>query len=229
MRSFQYFAEHADNPFRLGRHQMHDFLPESLLWNPFKPHPIYDTTWQRHCDPFDQGQLGSCTANAALGCLMTAPLVKSAVYTEDDCVKLYELETRIDDRQIPGEYPPDDTGSTGPWSMIALQQEKVIRTWSHTRSTMGVLQMLQHGPVSFGSHWFQSMFTPVNGRIIVDPNSPVAGGHQYELRAVSVKKQTVSVCNSWGTSWGDGGYADLAWHDLDLLIRLGGDAVQPVL
>lgn len=180
---------------------------------------------------FNQGQLGSCTANAALGTLVTDPFGHPGIsYTEDDAVTLYELETRLDDSQIPGEYPPDDTGSTGPWSMLALEQQGRIKSFVHTRSAHHALLLLNTGPISVGVIWYQSMFTPdASATIHADTTSPVAGGHQVCIVGNDTAGKRIRIRNSWGTGWGDAGHAWLCWSDLDLLFREGGDAVQPVI
>lgn len=242
MQTFRYLAEKPDNPFRLGRHQVHDaLLPERdarQLHVLDRFLPIKTVTHKELVPCFDQGQLGSCTANAALGCLVTEPFGKAGVsYTEDDAVALYTAETKLDDSQIPGDYPPDDTGSTGPWSMMALEQQGKIKSYHHTRALHTALRLLNHGPISIGVTWYNSMFTPTNaapggpdGMVIsVDEHSEVAGGHQVCIVANSVEHQHVLIRNSWGTSWGDQGHAWLSWNDLDLLLHEGGDVVQPVM
>jgi len=237
--NFRYLAELPDNPRRLGRHQVHDVLdamPErdaAHLVDIFAP--IKTVSHQEFVPPFDQGQVGSCTANAALGTLVTAPFGKRGVVcTEADALSLYELETALDNSQIPGSYPPDDTGSTGPWSMMALEKQGKIRSFTHTRSAHHALLLLNNGPISIGVTWFSSMFTPVqlpSGQpaIHVDPNSGVAGGHQVCIVANDTKNRLVYVRNSWGTGWGDDGHAWLSWADLALLFNDGADCVQPVM
>lgn len=180
---------------------------------------------------FNQGNLGSCTANAALGCLVTDPFYRPTFQpTEADAVTLYEAETRIDDSLIPGRYPPDDTGSTGPWSMTALQQQGRIKTYRASRHAFDVLGMLMDGPVSIGVTWFRSMFdVDPAGAIHAVPSSGVAGGHQVCLVGVDVAGQRVRIRNSWGEAWGQQGHAWLSWGDLHALMAGGGDAVQPVL
>lgn len=180
---------------------------------------------------FDQGSLGSCTANAAIGCLVCEPFWRpDTSFTETDCVTLYELETRLDDAQVPGHYPPDDTGSTGVWSMQALEQQRRIVDFRTATTAMQVLQLLMDGPVSIGVRWYRSMFRPDgSNRIVVDPRSGIAGGHEVCLVGCDAGGQTVRVRNSWGTGWADGGHADLGWGELDVLMSLGGDAVQPVV
>lgn len=233
MTAFRYLKELAENPFRMGRHQVHDaLLPElEALFEAGTQSRILSVVHQEFEPCFDQGQLGSCTANAALGVLVTAPFGHVGVaYIEKDAVALYEIETKIDDRQIPGEYPPDDTGSTGAWSMQALEKEGKIRSWRHTRVLHAALRLLNTGPISIGIPWYQSMFNPNStGVLMVDPSSGVAGGHQIALTANDVTGQRVLIRNSWGTSWGQDGHAWLDWSDLDALLHDGGDVVQPVL
>lgn len=249
MSDFRYLKELDTNPHRLGRHQVHAALAaEKEAFRTASLSPLKSVSHERLCDPFDQDNcnpkvikslggdpsvtaLGNCTANAALGVLMTAPFHRKGwAWTEDDCVRLYHQETVLDDRQIPGEWPPADTGSTGPWSMLALEKAGYIRDWVHTRSLHTALRLLAAGPISIGVSWFQTMFTPDHAATIhVDESSGLAGGHQIEVLALDVEQQRVQLCNSWGQSWGADGRAWLSWTDFDLLLHLGGDVVQPVL
>lgn len=222
----------AAGPFRLGRHQLHDpasrDFPATMLLPDHARPPQRTVMHAQHLPPFNQGRIGSCTANAALGVLSSGIFWRGHTYTETDALALYELETRIDNRQIPGAYPPDDTGSTGLWSMKALRQQGVIHSYHHAFATKTVLQLLEYYPVSVGVPWYQSMFDPdPQHRILVDPGSGVAGGHQVALVGIDVEQKLVRVRNSWGT-WGDGGYAWLSWTDLAVLLSDGGDAVVPV-
>lgn len=235
MPNFRFFTEHPDNPYRLGRHQVHDALdamPErdaACVLDLLKP--IRSVVHQELQAVFDQGQLGSCTANAALGVLVTAPYGHAGVsYTEDDAVALYSLETKIDDSQIPGEYPPDDTGSSGPWSMLALEKQGKVRSFVHSRSVHHSLLLLNEGPISIGVPWYRSMFKPDSrSQITVDESSGVAGGHQVAIVANDATDRHVVIRNSWGPNWGSNGHAFLSWSDLETLFGQGGDTVQPRL
>jgi len=195
---------------------------------------------QNHCNPQviealggdpSQTALGNCTANAALGVLMTEPFHQPEWnYTEDDAVRLYHEETTLDNSQIPGVWPTDDTGSTGGWAMQALVNNGLIHDWHHTRSLHTALRLLMVGPVAIGVSWFNNMFTPAgDGTISVDENSGLAGGHEIELNSLDVDNQRVGGWNSWGSAWGNQGAFWLSWHDFDLLLHLGGDVVQPVI
>lgn len=230
---FVFLAELPSNPYRLGRHAIPDsFDPlcdAFAIIDHFRP---IKTIMHKELEPvFDQGNLGSCTANAALGCLVTEPFAaKDVDYTEEDAVKLYELETKIDDSQIPGSYPPDDTGSTGPWSMRALEQQGRIHSYLHTHRTHTALGMLQDGPISIGVTWFRSMFElDVTNTLLVYPESGVAGGHQICVVGVDVAQQRIRIRNSWGASWGDEGHCWMTWAQFNYLLEIGGDVVQPVM
>lgn len=212
---------------RLGRHQVHDDRSRGFAMQA-GPVPTGLVLHERHVQIFDQGELGSCTANAALGVLASGPLWRHTdpEWTEQDAVSLYELETRLDDREIPGHYPPDDTGSAGIYSAKALRRRGLITGYTHAFTLTAALSMLGRQPVSIGVPWFQSMFTPdSDGLVPVDPASGVAGGHQVCLDGVDGQRRLVRLANSWGTGWGDSGHGWLSWEDLGLLLGQGGDVV----
>lgn len=210
---------------RLGRHQVHD--PRSKAFPLTSTNlPVQQVLHDRHAPIFDQGQIGSCTANAALGMLVTAPNFRGTVYTEADAVELYHEETLLDDRQIPGHYPPDDTGSSGLYSCKALKARGLISGYRHGFTTDTVLAQLAVGPVSIGIPWLNSMFRPdSSGNVPVDLHSGLAGGHQVCVDGIDPATQRVRFANSWGTSWGAKGWGWLRYADLRLLLAHGGDAV----
>lgn len=229
--AFRRFTEPPGAPYRLGRHQVHDALDAELEAVVDLLEPIRDVDHAEHQPVWDQGSIGDCTMNAAYGTIVCDPFGRpGTAYTEDDIVTGYELETRLDDSQIPGEYPPDDTGSCGPWSMRVLVKLGLIRSWRHCRTLHSALRMLNRGPISVGIAWYNSMFTPdAENTIHLDESSGLAGGHQVCIVANDTKKRRVKIRNSWGASWGDQGHAWISWADLDKLLRAGGDVVQPVM
>lgn len=223
--------DQTSGPYRLGRHVLHD--PRSRAYDAAelaRPRPLVTTLHACQTPPWDQGNIGSCTANAALGCLVTAPNHAVKMFTEDDAKNLYRAETRLDDSQIPGHWEPDDTGSTSLWSMKALRQAGLIRSYHHAFRLSTVLHLLLDRPVSTGITWHESMFdVDAEFTIRCDFSSPVAGGHQVCLVGLDVDREAVRVRNSWSTSWADGGYAWLRFEDYDRLLMEDGDAVCPVV
>lgn len=228
------FFEQRHQAARLGRHVLHD--PRSREFDAAElvsgaPH-IATVLHTSHLPVWDQGQLGSCTANAALGVLSCSPFWDKGKweFTEDDALRLYEQETLLDNSLIPGSYPPDDTGSTGLWSMKVLKRAGYITGYRHCFSLATALKILMQYPVSTGVAWYQSMFdVDGDGFIHVDARSGIAGGHQVAVVGVDVDKQAVRIRNSWGSSWGQDGHCWLSWGDWQLLLREHGDVVVPVV
>src|SRR6476659_657963 len=109
--SYRQWFDPADK--RLGRHVLHDTRSRNfdLAGTAGAKLPTELIRWARPGPVFDQGDLGCCTAAAALGLLMTEPFASGPTYTLADVHDFYSAETRIDG--VCGVYPPDDTGSTG--------------------------------------------------------------------------------------------------------------------
>ncbi len=79
---------------RLGRHVEHD--PRSRNFEAPQAPQVISVRHQATGLPLDQGQIGSCTANALCGALDSAPdFAGGALRSETDAVQLYELETRL--------------------------------------------------------------------------------------------------------------------------------------
>lgn len=202
--------------------------------------PQQRVMWTRQGPVFDQNTygpngdgLGCCTACAGDGLLMTAPFHRGRVFTPQDVLDLYHLETTLDDREIPGVWPPEDTGSAGIYLMKALKQQGLIVGYRHAFSIRSALAALKYGPIAVGTTWLESMFDPDRrGVVIVDPRSNEAGGHEYVINGFDpTGRGWVLMQNSWGEGWGrfrDG----TAWIDLPSfawLLAQHGDAVQPVM
>jgi hypothetical protein len=233
----------------LGRLVEHD--PRSLAYahGVLPNSAIQSVDWQRRIPILDQGQLGSCTGNAATGALGTDSAGRTAatsvtispagaaashglftagaaVLDEAFAVQLYSLATLLD--SIPGSYPPDDTGSSGLGVAKALRALGLATGYTHGFSMAALNSALQGGPVLIGIPWLESMFNPDgDGRIVVDQSSPVAGGHELELCRYDAATGEYWVANSWGTSWGQSGYGYFTAADLQWLLSQQGDVTVP--
>lgn len=209
---------------RLGRHVIHD----DRSWDyriARAPLPTKTVMHERHLPVWDQGNVGSCTANAALGMLATGPFWKPEYrFTEQDALKLYEEETALDDNEIPGRYPPDDTGSSGLYACKALKNRGLIASYAFLFTTNAVIAQVGVNPVIIGIPWFEGMFKPnIFGNCT--PKGRIAGGHEIVLDGVDPKRERVRFTNSWGASWGKSGRAYLTYRSLDMLLKQNGDAV----
>lgn len=217
------------NDRRLGRHVLHDSRSRkydlAYRVHPWLPKELI--RWGRQGPVLDQGDLGCCTAAAALGLMMTAPFSTGQTFTIADVHDFYSAETRID--RIRGVWPPDDTGSNGLAAMKVLKARGQIVAYNHAFSPNVAIAALVRGPIAVGTLWLNSMFEPVNGHIYLDPQSGVAGGHEYVVDGWEPKTKRVHMTNSWGAGWGKDGGATIEWEDFCWLLKQRGDAVQPTV
>lgn len=211
--------EAPDLPQRLGRHVHHDPQSRAFAFAPPAPRPIVDTSWKRLVGPYDQGNLGSCTANALCGALSTKPFRRHFT-SQRNIVKVYSAATAID--PWPGTYPPDDSGSDGlSVAKVALSRGWVSR-YEHAFNFDAVLQALMVGAGITGTRWDYDMFHPdADGR--VHPTGGNVGGHEYEAFGVDVANRRIWFWNSWSSSWGLGGRFYMTWQDYEGLLADQGD------
>lgn len=219
---------------RLGRHVRHD--PRSLAYQVVAgPRgALVSVRHQRFIPVLDQGELGSCTGNAAEGALGTSPLFEAlpagnlsnptpdADTDEDQAVALYSAATALDDYD--GEYPPDDTGSDGLSVAKAAQAAGLISGYTHATSLDAALTALAAGPVIAGINWYSSFDEPDRtGRISIKRGAYVRGGHEICLDELDVENRLIGFTNSWGESWGQDGRAFISWDDFERLLAEDGD------
>lgn len=214
---------------RLGRHVLHD--SRSLAYQVAAKDPRTLTSVRHHTNipTLDQGNLGSCTGNAATGALGTDGFwgagsgvlsTVDALTDEAYAVGVYSDATKLD--PWPGTYPPSDTGSDGLSVAKVLKNRGLISGYQHATSLNAALTALADGPVLIGSDWHQDMFNPdADGRLHI--TGAIAGGHEYILDELDVTNQRVWMHNSWGESWGVQGRAYLTWADLGALLGKDGD------
>lgn len=202
----------------LGRVIHHDERSRAYAITPQRA-PLVSVRHQRHAGVYQQGALGSCTGNACAGALSTAPFGHR--FTESRAVAIYKAATRIDD--VPGQYPPDDTGSSG------LAVAKVAKTngwcssYRHCFNLDAVLTALQTGPVMLGVTWLAGFDRPApEGRMAL--TGQPRGGHEVVADEIDVENRRVWIVNSWGLDWARSGRAWWTWDDLATILANYGDA-----
>lgn len=217
----------------LGRHVRHD--PRSLRYQvaAVDPAKLMSVKHVRHIPVLSQGNLGSCTGNAAEGALGTGPLYEvipdgpyrptpDADVDEAQAVALYSKATMLD--PFDGAYPPEDTGSDGLSVAKACKAAGLISGYRHATSLNAALTALQDGPVITGVNWYSSFDTPgVDGMISIARRATVRGGHEVVVDEIDVEHQRVGFVNSWGTSWGLFGRAYMSWDTWGRLLAEDGD------
>lgn len=217
---------------RLGRHVEHDARSRAF-GVVLQQKPLVSVTWERHCDPFDQGDLGSCTGNAMAGALMTGPLYQDGrVLDESNAVAIYEAATHLDN--IPGAYPPDDTGSSGLAAAKAAKKMGLLSVYHHAFGLAAALHGLAAGPIIIGINWWASFDTPQgdNAELVGQWDSQsgdyIRGGHELVLDALDVENGYVIGTNSWGLSWGAKGKFCMTFGTFQALLQQQGDVIVPV-
>jgi len=219
-------------PYPLGRKVNHD--PRSLAY-PFNTEGITVTPvrWKSETPTLNQGNLGSCTGNAAAKLLGTDPffatLPAGTVIDEALAVSIYSDATKID--SAPGSYPPDDTGSDGVSVCSVLKSRGYISGYTHTFTANDALKALSTQPILAGTNWYNSMFTPdANGVLTIAPGEQPVGGHEYLLDEIKIENGVtyIGMQNSWGDSWGIQGRAYMTLATLTRLLSEQGDITAPV-
>jgi len=216
------------NPYPLGRHVNHD---DRSLTHAFAARPeafltIQSVTWTRRAPILDQGQLGSCTGNAAAGWVGTDNALRQGNprVTEDDAVGYYEAATLLD--PYPGSYPPDDTGSDGLSVTKVLEDEGLVDSYSHGFSLNDLRAALQSTPVLIGIPWYEQMFEP-SSRGYVTIGGALAGGHEVVVDSLDEDMQSIGFANSWSASWGQDGWGRMTFATVEQLLSEDGDVTVP--
>jgi hypothetical protein len=210
---------------RLGRSINHDSESRRYAY-PARTQTLVTVRHRRWIDVLDQGDLGSCTGNAGIGCLGTDPFYKtlpaSPTFSEDELGArgLYSAASQAD--PYPGEWPPDDTGSDGLTIAKVLAAAGMIAGYRHAFSLDAALAALQEQPVITGVNWHEGMYQP-DPTGLVHPTGPVAGGHEFVADAYDADRGLVGFTNSWGTSWGLEGRFYLQAEDWGTLLGEQGD------
>lgn len=209
----------------LGRHVEHDSRSRAYAVEPadLSQVQIRPVLWKRWSPILDQGNLlaqgitepgspdalGSCTGNAMTGWLGCEPhctnAQEGARFDERFAIGLYRVATGLD--RIPGQYPPDDTGSTGLAVAKAARKAALIRSYGWAFTTLGLVHALQSGPVLVGVPWFEGFDHPdSNGRIAV--GGQIRGGHEFVVRGYQPRPGAEGeflADQSWGPDWADHG------------------------
>lgn len=185
--------------------------------------------WGHHAPILNQGQTGSCTGNATAQLINTdpfAPARPNGYLTEADALKIYKLATTLDD--VPGQYPPTDTGSTGVAAAQAGEQLGYFTDYTHALDFDHFTAALQVQPVIVGTNWYNDMFTP-GAKGFLTPTGPLEGGHEYLALGVDYENKFITFLNSWGASWGANGRFYITFDDFSMLLSNQGDATAPIV
>lgn len=127
--------------------------------------------------------------------------------------------------------PWDDTPPNGGTSVEAaariLRSIGAISSFHWATSIDDIIRtVLTLSPVWVGTSWYQDMFYPEHAPdMLLSISGPNVGGHAWKVDGYNQATEVFRMKNSWGTAWGDNGFAHILKADLDRLIfQDGGDA-----
>lgn len=229
----------------LGRIKLHD--PKSRdhqfwLTVPWTGRNVRHTMNAPHVDQF---YLGGCVGFSGTNFLNTTKAVRSRTafnrvvpyeaagttyLGNNDGIRNYSEATRRD--PFPGQYPPDDTGSSALGLMKWWKSISVIGDYKWTFTFDAFLAALETQPVLVGTNWYDGMMsTEPDG--IIRSTSGQAGGHEYLATQIDYNKKLIGFENSWGQNppgFGNGhGRFFMTFEMFErLLIHEEGDSCVPV-
>ena len=218
------FPDHRDRRYRAQRRNARE-LPERVDWSQSLP-PCYD-----------QGNLGSCTANALAGAIQfleLAPVMPSRLFiyynerelegsTDQDAGAMIRdgIKTLVTEGACPEQlWPyvpvcyaqkPSRPCYEAAEGLSVLQYERVDNTVLED-----LLEALTLGPVVGGFTVYASFESrAASSRGIVPmpgPDEEPVGGHAILVTGYDQAAGRFLVRNSWGTSWGIKGYFQIPFQ-----------------
>lgn len=87
--------------------------------------------------------------------------------------------------------------------------------------------VLTRGTVVVGTSWLREMFYP-DANHCLHVNGDHVGGHAYLIYGYSSARRAFRLANSFGTEWGDGGSAYLAFDDMQRLFMDFGEICSAI-
>jgi len=203
---------------------LHD--PRSRDFQAHRARQIVSVTHQATGLPLDQGDIGSCTANALCGALNSAPdFTGGTPLDEKDAVRIYELETKLEGQP----YPPNDPGGSGLMVCKAAKDRGMLTSYRHAFGVQHALHALVLRPVIAGVNWYSSFDRPdpATGLVEIAPDATVRGGHEIVADQIDADNQLVWFWNSWGTGYGLGGRFCMSYATFERLLEEQGDVTVP--
>lgn len=180
----------------------------------------------RCSETLDQGNEGACVAYALGHELIARPSEVKGLTDKWLKEEVYWEAQRRDPWEggaYPGASPAYD--GTSVLSGIKVIQDKGYigeYRWAFNFDDL-VLGVGHNGPAVLGLYWYEGMFHP-DAKGFIKPTGRILGGHAVLARAVNIKKEVITIRNSWGFNWGQGGDCFITFEDLDNLLYQNGEA-----
>lgn len=212
---------------RMGRHIEHDSRSKEY---PARALPGWRSRlWGHNAPVLDQLDTGACTGFAATQLLNCSALAlarraatgKTGYLDASHALRLYSRATHLD--EFPGEYLPDDTGSSGLAVAKAAQEMGFATEYRHAFGMQHFLTAVQMAPVIVGTWWYTNM-SKLDRRYRAHPTGQRVGGHEYLCLGINVDDEILTFLNSWGKTFGKNGRFYMTFAEFEKLLLDDGDA-----
>ena len=152
--------------------------------------------------------------------------------TNDDGIRNYSESTKRD--PFPGQYPPDDVGSSALGLMKWWMKLGIIKQYHWTFTFASFLDALGDQPVLVGTNWYEDMMTTQpDGVVRSEAQGFPVGGHEYLATEIRWHDKLIGFEQSWGDNPVNFGRHGRFWMPFELaeelIIRQGGDVVVPIM
>ena len=181
--------------------------------------PITEKMWWDNGWWGNQGNTPHCCAYAWTHFMEDGPVVQDVIVNRP--VPLFKPDAFFDAcKKIDG-LPSTSKGTTIRAGAKIAKEIGLISEYRWAESVNDVVEaLLVFGPVIAGLMWYQDMDAPKNG--LMRATGPVNGGHAFIINGVDTVKEQVRIKNSYGKSWGKGGYGYLPFKELEKLMKEAG-------
>ena len=209
---------------RLGRHIVHD--PRSRNFPAEQAPAIVSVTHKAVGLPLNQGDIGSCTANALCGALNSAPDFTGGERRATSRARSISTSSRPASRATRirrTTRAAAGSRSARPQSSWDGSRRTSTPSVSSTRCSRWCLR-----PVITGINWYTSFDTPdADGLVAIATGATVRGGHEVVADQIDAPNKLVWFWNSWGKAFGVGGRFCMSFDTWQQLLEQTGDVTVP--
>ena len=181
--------------------------------------------------PFDQGETGTCVAQAVTGFRVAAPLMAKAVPSAFDTYRGLVLEDEFpgNDREATAPDHQLQYGSSIRGGMKYGQKQGWVKSyvWAQGAEDMALWILTGKGCVIMGTRWDENM-SDLDSKGFAHQGGMVLGGHAYLCIGFNRKLNRFTFINSWGPEWGLNGRFYMSFADVDALVHDDGEACSAI-